>query len=390
MFYYIRQLLEAAKYSKRPIINIIWETLKLRFYFPYLSISEYLAFRLYLNDLSFSEKATFCGHRIQATLTEMLVDEYSKFLAIDKVTTYFLLRSSSLPTPNIYAIYRSKRPSVLLNLSNSQELEAYLKKEGTLPIYFKRSSGSYGHGNVLATYLDGNLLHFGTNPPQPLRDFCKSLDDGGTLGWILQEPLTAHPSIAAFSGNDKISSVRIHTLLSNSGPKVFKAILRLNVGNLDYDNFEHGSNGNLLVAIDIKTGQATRLFSGIGIHQQINPLHPKIAKSFLGFQIPYWSSIVELVLEAHLLFPGYLCPAWDIAVCENGPTILEVNYFGDTDALQQAYCCGFLDPIFMNFLREQELYQRLFMTPKNRYQILTSSISSLQGHVGIKRGPWRW
>ncbi len=114
--------LKCANVSKRPIIEIFLEALRLRFSPPYLDLSEYLDFQLYLNDLSFSEKAAFCGHRMQRVIIEILADEYSKFLSIDKVTMYFLFRGCGLPTPDIRAIYKSHRPSAILNISHQQDL----------------------------------------------------------------------------------------------------------------------------------------------------------------------------------------------------------------------------------------------------------------------------
>ncbi|NEO89121.1 MAG: hypothetical protein F6K56_02145 [Moorea sp. SIO3G5] len=389
--YNLNSFLKAANVSQRPILEIALEALRLRFSYPYLDLSEYLDFKLYLNDLTFSEKAAFCGHRMQSTLIEIVVDEYSKFMAIDKVTMYFLFRASGFPTPEIHAIYRSRRPSVLLNIATPQDLEDYLRKPGSLPIYFKRSSGSYGHGNTLADHLNGDMLHLGTGSSEPLRDFCCSLDDGGTLGWILQEPLTAHSEIAEISGTEKISSIRIHTILLDSGPQIMKAIFKVNVGNLDCDNFDHGKTGNLLGAVDIKTGKIFRIISGTGLDQIENPLHPKTGRNLIGFELPYWNKVVELVLEAHLAFPGYLCPGWDVAICETGPTILELNYFGDLKLSQHAYRRGFIDPEFMNFLQIWKINKMLYMTPKRRRKLLASSGASLiKGHVGIKRHHWQW
>lgn len=381
---------KSAKVSKRPIIEILLEALRLRFSPPYLDLSEYLDFQLYLNDISFSEKVAFCGHRMQRVLIEILADEYSKFLSIDKVTMYFLFRGCGLPTPEIRAIYKSHRPSAILNISHRQDLEDYLREPESLPIYFKQSSGSYGHGNVLAQRLDGDILHLGTGSSQPLRDFCNSLDEKIKLGWILQEPLTAHPKIAEICGTEKISGVRIHTLLLDSGPQIIRAIFKINLGNLDSDNFEHGGSGNLLASVDIETGKLTRVISGIGLSQVQNPVHPKTKRDLVGFQLPYWSEIVELVLEAHLAFPGYLCPGWDIAICESGPTILELTYFGDIDLSQHSYRRGFLDSKFMTFMRDRDLDKMLYMKRKRRKELLTSYGSENKGHLGMTRHHWQW
>jgi hypothetical protein len=50
-----------------------------------------------------------------------------------------------------------------------------------------------------------------------------------------------------------------------------------------------------------------------------------------GFHVPHWNDVKALVCEAHKAFPGYVCPGWDVAICKDGPKILEVNFFGDIE-----------------------------------------------------------
>ena len=79
-------------------------------------------------------------------------------------------------------------------------------------------------------------------------------------------------SINAICGG-KISGVRIHTFLSTDGPTVTKAIWKINVGKDDSANFQLGASGNMLAALDIGTRRVTRLVSGTGAAQVVNPPH---------------------------------------------------------------------------------------------------------------------
>lgn len=370
----------AAAESRRSVMSLLREALRLRRSMGQIGVSEYIDFRLYLEDLTFEQKAAFGGWRAQAVLEEVLVDENSRFLSLDKITMYTLLQGYGLPIPALRAVYRSRRPQGIVNLASAEVLANYLAVPGNLPVYIKPSHGSYGRGNILAREVREGELILGDGSALNLGEFCRSLGDGKTLGWILQEPLSPHAGIAALCG-DKISGLRIHTFLAPDGPRVLKAIFKINIGGEDSDNFRHGASGNMLAAVDDGTGEITRVVSGVGPNQASNLVHPRTGKALLGFRLPHWEEIKSLVCEAHLAFPGYLCPGWDVAICNNGPKILEVNFFGDMDLSQHAYRRGFLDADFMRLLKACGLEDCLTRTRRG--------LSALgQARRGDRYWPW--
>ena len=92
-------------------------------------------------------------------------------------------------------------------------------------------------------------------------------------------------------------------------------------------------------------------------------VHPDTGRKLTGFQLPHWQALREMVHEAPELFPGFLCQAWDVAICADGPVLLEVNWFGDVDISQHSYGRGFLEDEFLDLLRERNLEPLL----KGRY-----------------------
>jgi hypothetical protein len=377
-------LLEAAKESRRTVASLLLEMIRLRFSIGRLGFSEYFDFRLYLNDLPFNDKQAFGGWRAQNVLEEILIDDYSRFLSLDKISMYMLLRAYGLPAPEIRATYRSRRPPAIPYLGSLSELTTFLSDRNNLPVYLKPSLGSYGHGNALIIDCDGNTLVLGDRRRIPLQDFCQSLDDGHGLGWLLQEPLAPHPNIAELCGN-KISGIRIHSFLSSSGPVLTKAIWKINVGREDSDNFRHGASGNLLAAVDMETGEVTRVVSGIGLKQKENVSHPVTGMRLMGFSLPYWEQLKSVVKDAQLAFPGFLCPGWDVAICADGPKILEVNFMGDIDLSQHAHRRGFLDREFLELMRGRRLDHLLsFRAGRRRMKTLRNSSQ------GYRQSHWRW
>ncbi len=380
---WLSRLSAAAVQSGRPIWTLALEMVHLYRSTARLGFSEYFDFQLYLNDLSLRQKEQFAGWRMQSILEEALIDDYARFLSLDKITMYSLLKSFDLPIPTLRAAYKSKRPRAITQLHSEVELATYLGQPGNTPVYLKPSLGSYGRGNTLITKVAGSLVTLGDGTQTQLGEFCKSLDDRHGLGWVLQEPLTAHPLIAEKCG-PKISGVRIHTFIAANAAVATKAVWKINVGRDDSDNFQHGASGNMLAAVEMETGRVSRIISGTGANQIENPCHPVTGAQFVGFQIPWWPEIKALACDAQLAFPGFICPGWDIAVCEDGPKILEVNYFGDIDLSQHAHRQGFLDDQFMALLHDRNLDGLL------RGGSELGNRSTKNERMGRRKHHWHW
>lgn len=380
----LAQYRAAASASSRPLATVLLEALKLRFSGHRLGLSEYLDFQLYQDDLSHAQKAAFGGIRAQKVLEDILIDDYSRFLSLDKVTMYSLMVGHGLPVPTVRATYRALRPAATLSLRTGDELAQYLTAAGSLPVYIKRAFGSYGRGNTLVQAVEKGNVVLGNGTSEPLIKFVESLDDGRSLGWILQDPLVCHPDITQLTRSSKVSGVRIHTFLAPAEPKVVKAIFKINVGKRDSDNFEHGASGNMLGALDISSGKVMRAISGTGLGQQLNPSHPVTGVGIAGFQVPCWREVLALVKDAQTAFPGFICPGWDIAICPDGPRILEVNAFGDIDLSQHSYREGFFDADFLALMKQRGLVE-LLHGPAGE-----TSRSPVNNRLGRRRHHWLW
>ncbi len=378
----IDAMMRAAHESKRSVLSLLIEAARLRRGVGRLGFSEYLDFRLYQDDLSFEAKSEFGGWRAQAILEEILVDSHSTIIAIDKATMYSLFRGYGLPAPNVRAVYSSHKPSPFINLDTQDELVHYLRDPANLPVYLKPSFGSYGQGNTLVKGIKGDKLILGNGASIPVEPFVASIDRR-PFGWILQEPLTPHAQIAEICG-DKISGVRLHTFLTPDGAEIFKAIFKINSGRRDSDNFQHGRTGNMAGAVDLNTGRITRVITGTGPAQVLVDAHPVTGAEMVGFQLPYWQQTLALVREAQLALPGFICPGWDIAICDDGPRLLEVNAFGDIDLSQHACRIGFLDKRFVRLMKERGL-DSLLAGRANLHKV-----SAKTGRVGARTQHWAW
>jgi Sugar-transfer associated ATP-grasp len=353
-----------------------------------LGLTEYCSFNLYrLPGLSAQDRRAFVGWRGQAVLIEILADDYSKILNIDKLTFDRIARGAGLPVPEIFAVYApQQRPGAFRKLTNVAELRDFLRGWRRFPIYCKPACGdvvgligSGSHNFQIEGWADERGVIDGDRAVS-VEELAGRLTEPTGFGFLLVEALRPHGDIAAVAG-DSISGVRIHVLRLRNGPTMFRPVWKIARRGRVVDNFQHGRSGNLLASIDVSTGRVERVVSGRGHRQLWNVLHPDTGRQLTGFQLPHWQALREMLREAPELFPGFLCQAWDVAICPTGPVLLEVNWFGDVDLSQHSYGRGFLEGELLDLLRERNLEPLL----KGRY---ARSRACANGRFGRRKAHW--
>lgn len=152
--------------------------------------------------------------------------------------------------------------------------------------------------------------------------------------YLIQLALENHPSILDLSAG-ALSTVRMLTLRNEKGEfEVTNAVLRMAVdARSSVDNFHAGG---IAADIDIKTGRlgyATDLGRGTG--SAWHDRHPLTDAQIEGRQLPMWQQTVDLAVRAHRAFSDYALIGWDIAILEDGPSLVEGNRGPDVDILQR-------------------------------------------------------
>jgi hypothetical protein len=82
----------------------------------------------------------------------------------------------------------------------------------------------------------------------------------------------------------------------------------------------------------------------------LNPLHPDTGRAIIGTAIPEWDRLAALAKEASRLLPAIRTQSWDIAVTDEGPIPIEVNFGGDLNIAQLASGAGVLDEAYRSHL----------------------------------------
>ncbi len=120
-----------------------------------------------------------------------------------------------------------------------------------------------------------------------------------------------------------VNSLRVTTVCNRDATKaeVLSASLKLSVNETCVDNL---CAGGLVFPIDIETGVIAR--PGLSYaDDDYHIIHPVSHKIVVGTQIPNFQDIRETLVENAKKFPDFRYLGWDIAVTDNGFTIIEVN-----------------------------------------------------------------
>lgn len=347
---------EATRHGGKNVMSQALEILRLRFGTGRLGLSEYYDYRLW-DDAAFDwkSKEAFAGYRAQAVIEELLIDDYSKILSLDKLTFDALMRAHKFPVPRLFAVFHEggRNAGQAPVLTTASALTEHLRTGMQYPCYCKPSFGAYGRGNeLIRAYLaDSDTLCLANGASTTADAFACNLRDQTGLGVMFQEALCPHSSISGVCG-DRICSVRVHVLLGRRGPQVFRAVWKIATGSNVIDNFQHGRSGNMLGAVDSNTGQVTRVVAGTGTRMRVNPTHPDTGRQLAGFCLPDWPRLIDTVVQAATVFPGFLAQGWDVALCVEGPVLMEVNMLGDVELSQYAHGSGFIEERFLRFVGE--------------------------------------
>ena len=148
--------------------------------------------------------------------------------------------------------------------------------------------------------------------------------------WLLEEFVKQHPGLSAINPAS-VNTMRINTVMDREGVRhVLHAALRMGRGQSIIDNL---SGGGIVAQIDLHSGILSTL--AIGKDLQYHIKHPTSGVVLPGFQIPHWKVAKEMVLQAAKLVPQTRWIAWDVAVVEDGPIVIEGNATGPGHELMQ-------------------------------------------------------
>ncbi len=128
---------------------------------------------------------------------------------------------------------------------------------------------------------------------------------------------------------ESVNTIRIMTFAYNGKNEIVYAAMRIGNGINNVDNFHQGGMG---CKIDLDKG----ILIGDAYDKDLNhfKVHPKSKVKFDGFKIPYWEEAKKLVLDASKVNNNIHMVGWDVAITDDGPTLIEGNRRPGFDLIQ--------------------------------------------------------
>ncbi len=337
-----------AAAAGRGMPSMLRDVVALRFGPGRLTSNEYYYYRLWEPGLSLDAKRRVIGKLAQQPMHLACNKRDWQAVASDKLLFHSIMRGAGLPMPELLGIAHASRslPGIR-SLRTQDKLAWFLRDSGNYPLFAKPIAGQYSLAVLSADQVAGETMTLrGALPTASVYDAARALA-GGEDGFLIQRRLEPAQQIAAASGG-RLWSIRLLVLMTPDGPVLHRATAKIPAGSNPADNYWR--RGNLLAALDPKTGRVWRVVTGAAETLHTVTQHPDTGVDLIGLEIPRWSKTLDLVMAAAPLLPGIGTQSWDIAVAEAGPVILEVNFGGDLNLSQLASGYGTLDEPFQEHL----------------------------------------
>jgi glutathione synthase/RimK-type ligase-like ATP-grasp enzyme len=342
----------AANDTGKSLASQLLEIIALRCGPGHLDADEYYQYRLY-DDVRFTwrQKKAFFGKLMEQRLVPLLHATGWVGLANDKLAMYAFFHGVGLPAPHTYAAFHPVRQLASMPvLKTRQAVADYVRHQLPMPCIAKPVYGMWGRDVKAFRAFDADrdrlILQNGTE--LELDKFLDGFTFKKRDGLLFQELLRPHPAIAELCG-PRICSVRMVTVIDGSGPRLLSTLWKVATGGSMADNY--WEPGNMVAAIDSASGQVGRPFTGLGRDRRDVDIHPDTGRTLTGVVLPDWSEAVALCLLATASLPRLPMQAWDVALTDRGPVLLEVNVNGGMRLPQLVVDSGLYQGEFKEFLK---------------------------------------
>ena len=171
----------------------------------------------------------------------------------------------------------------------------------------------------IATESDGGqgVRHFNNeNDIQRFWDFVLATKSD----IIVQRGVIQHEELNKLN-DSSVNTIRILSLLSREGVKIYSAVLRMGVNGSKVDNEASGGrtcgileNGCLKTVAHNKYGESFLE-------------HPNSHIKFEGYKVPCFKKLIDIVPKLHVQVPQFRLISWDFAIDANeDPVLIEANF----------------------------------------------------------------
>ncbi len=207
------------------------------------------------------------------------------------------------------------RESMNLKNSSIQDFSYFMQRHPV--VIAKPADGICGRGVLktsLSDFVDAkDMYHFLTESKRTL----------------IEQVVEQHDDISEIYPNS-VNTLRIVTILKedHTADVVFSSIRIGNNGSF-VDNL---NSGGMSALVDTATGTIVK--AGEDKDLATYETHPVTGKPIVGFTIPMFDKALELCRQAATVVPQIRYVAWDVAMTNDGPELIEGNTFPGHDIMQ--------------------------------------------------------
>ena len=311
-----------------------------------------LRFRIYPHDALLYELdrrpaavgRSYLNKRSHTRLQDLLNPEAHHRRVLNKLDYHVACVERDIPVPPVQAVVdfcpddgRCAKLNAF-RIENPAGMAAFLQTcSPGARLVFKSIGGTYAQGLLGVTVdahgvvdADGRRLD-----PAALLAHCEQRRKEG--GFLIQPWLVPHPELRAIMPGRALGAVRVVTLLVGDEVHVPFALVKIPVGNIIFDAFNHGRTGNLLAQVDAADGTTAIAWGPSPTYRRrltTYAAHPDSGAAIEGFRIPCWPEVLQLVAMGARAFPELKTLGWDVAVTSEGIFLLEANHHWDPEGPQ--------------------------------------------------------
>jgi len=146
---------------------------------------------------------------------------------------------------------------------------------------------------------------------------------------IIEELIRQTGEISEFHP-ESINTIRVASLNISGTVQIIAAVFRIGNNGKRVDNFHYGG---IAASIDIKTGIVVT--AAVDQYNHAFLTHPITNKQIIGFRIPQWDEILDVVKNASHILPDTRYIGWDIVLTnDNRICFIEGNGRTAADLIQ--------------------------------------------------------
>lgn len=272
------------------------------------------------------------NHRLQSEINPV----HYAFVTEDKAIFHHFCVGAGLRTPQLYAIVD---PSSIWTpegkwLGRSDDWDRFFRDDLPNSFVVKPTTG-----------INRESVYVLSRESESFREVSGTIYSGQELlrairedpvydRFIVQERIETHQSLSELSGTEVLQTMRVITGVDDSGePAILLAFQKL-IGNSNKaDNFGIGRRGNLIAELSLDDGAilqaVTRDESGFDVKAVES--HPTSGRRLIGFQIPHWQELRQMVIDAARKVMPIRTIGWDVVVTSEGPLVIEANIYWSPD-----------------------------------------------------------